>query len=181
MPKFEPVRLADVAVLHRDDGVTADLTISLRQRKQRWWSLSGPGLPGFGVLRASLASRLPPWGRGIFEAATYFVSLNAAGFATPFVALERPVIPGQQLFSGFVVSPWLSWRAMVLHYGRSHLAANIGAMFDSEVHGPLVIPVTSDGHLQDEPLVCVPPKPRLSWLRSSASVAVNVAAVALIP
>ena len=178
---FEPVRVADVAVVHRDDGVTADLTISLRPRKLRWWSLSGPGLPGFGLLRASLASRLPPWGHGIFEATTYFVSFNAAGFAAPFVALERPVIPGQPLLSGFAVSPALSSRAMLMHYGRTHLAAGIGAMLATEVHGPLVVPVTSAGQLQDEPLVCVPPPPRLRWLRSGASVAVNVAVAALIP
>ena len=178
---FEPVTAADVAVVHRDDGVTADLTISLRHRKLRWWSLSGPGLPGFGSLRASLASRLPPWGRGIFEATTYFVSLNVAGFATPFVALERPVIPGQQLLSGFAVSPALSPRATALHYGRTHLAAGIRAMLDREVDGPLVVLVTSAGQLQDDPLVCVPPKPRLRWLRSGASLAVNVAIAALIP
>jgi hypothetical protein len=178
---FEPVTVADVAVVHRDDGVTADLTISLRQRKLRWWSLSGPGLPGFGSLRASLASRLPPWGRGVFEAATYFVSLNVAGFATPFVALERPVIPGQQLLSGFAVSPALSPRATALHSGRTHLAAGIRAMLETEVHGPLVVPVTSAGQLQDDPLVCVPPKPRLQWLRSGASLAANVAMAALIP
>ena len=133
------------------------------------------------MLRASLASRLPPWGRGIFEAATYFVSLNAAGFATPFVALERPLIPRQPLLSGFAVSPALSSRAMVLHYGRTQLAAGIGAMLDTEMHGPLVIPVTSAVQVQDEPLVCVPPKPRLRWLRSGASVAVNVATGTLIP
>jgi hypothetical protein len=178
---FEPVTTADVTVVRRDDGVTADLTIALRQRKPRWWSLSGPVLPGIGLLRASLASRLPPWGRGIFDATTYFVSLNVAGFGKPFVALERPVIPGQQLLSGFAVSPALSSRAMVLYYGRTHLATGIGAMLDTEVHGPLVVPVTSAGQLQDAPLVCVPPTPRLRWLRSGASVAVNVAVAALIP
>jgi Surface antigen variable number repeat len=178
---FEPVTVADVTVVHRDDGVTADLTISLRQRKRRWWSFSGPVLPGIDPLRASLASRLPPWGRGIFEATTYFVSINVAGFAKPFVALERPVIPGQQLLSGFAVSPALSSRAILMHYGRTHLAAGISAMLDPEVHGPLVVPVTSTGQLQDEPLVCVPPKPRLRWLRRGASVAVNVGVAALIP
>lgn len=178
---FEPVRVADVAVVHRDDGVTADLTISLRQRKLRWWSLSGPGLPGFGSLRASIASRLPPWGRGVFEAATYFVSLNVTGFATPFVALERPVIPGQQPLSGFALSPALSSRAMLMHYGRTHLAAGISALLDTDVHDPLVVPVMAAGQQLDEPLVCVPPKPRLWWLRSGASVAVNVAVAAMMP
>lgn len=178
---FEPVSVADVTVVRRDDGVTADLTISLRQRKRRWWSLSDPILPGIGSLRASLASRLPPWGGGILEAATYFVSINVAGFANPFVALERPVIPGQQLLSGFAVSPAMSSRAMLMHYGRTHLSTGISAMLHGAVDDPLVVPVTSAGQFQEEPLVCVPPKPRLWWLRRGASAAVNVALPALLP
>jgi hypothetical protein len=142
--------------------------------------VSGPVLPGIGSLRASLASRLPPWGRGIFEATTYFVSLNVAGFAKPFLMLERPVIPGQQLLSGFAVSPALSARAMLMHYGRTHLAHGISAMLDGEVQDPLAVPVTSAGRLQDEPLVCVPSKPLLWWLRRGAAAAVNVALAALI-
>ena len=178
---FEPLTLADISVVRRDDGVTADLTIPLRERKQRWWSVSGPLLPGMGWLRASLSSRLPPWGRGIFETATYFVSLNVAGFATPFLALERPVIPGQELLSGFAVSPALSPRAMLMHYGRTHLAHGIGARLEGQARDPLTVPVTSAGRLEDEPLVCVPSKPRLWWLRRGAAVAVNVALAALIP
>ena len=177
---FEPLTLADISVVHLHDGVTADLTISLRERKRRWWSVSGPVLPGIGSLRASLASRLPPWGRGIFEATTYFVSLNVAGFAKPFLVLERPVIPGQQLLSGFAVSPALSARAMLMHYGRTHLAHGISAMLDGEMQDPLAVPVTSAGRLQDEPLVCVPPKPLLWWLHRGAAAAVNVALAALI-
>jgi len=97
---FEPLTLADIRVARQDDGVTADLTIPLRGRKRRWWSVSGPVFPVIGTLRASLSSRLPPWGRGVFEATTYFVSLNVAGFATPFLALQRPVIPGQEWLRG---------------------------------------------------------------------------------
>ena len=177
---FEPLTLADIRVVHRDDGVTTDLTILLRERKRRRWSVSGPVFPGIGSLRASVASRLPPWGRGIFEATTYFISLNVAGFAEPFLALERPVIPGQELLSGFAVSPALSPRAMLMHYGRTHLAHGIRAILDGEAHPPLGVPVTSAGRLQDEPLVCVPPKPRLWWLRRGAAAAVNVALAALI-
>ena len=102
---FEPLTLADISVARRDDGVTADLTIPLRERKRRWWSVSGPMIPGIGMLRASIC-RAPPWGRGVFEAATYFVSLNVTGFAKPFLALQRPVIPGQELLSGYA----LYWR-----------------------------------------------------------------------
>ena len=177
---FEPLTLADIGVARRDDGVTADLTIPLRERKRRWWSVSGPLFPGIGTWRATLASRLPPWGRGVFEATTYFVSLNVAGFAKPFLALQRPVIPGQELLSGFAVSPALSPRAMLMHYGRTHLAHGIGAMLDGEWIDRLAVPVTSAGPLEAEPLICVPPKPRLWWLRRGAAAAGNVALAALI-
>ena len=178
---FEPLTLADVTVARRDDGVTADVTVPLRERKRRWWSVSAPMLPGLGALHASIASRLPPWGRGVFEAATYFVSLNVAGFAKPFLALQRPVVPGQELLSGFAVSPALSPRAMAVHYGGTHLAYGIGIMLDGEWNDPLVVPVASAGPVDSEPIVCVPPKPRLWWLRRGAATAANLALTALIP
>lgn len=178
---FEPLTLADIAVVRRDDGVTADLTIPLRERKRRWWSVSSPMLPGIGALQASLSSRLPPWGRGVFDAATYFVSLNVTGFAKPFLALQRPVVPGQELLSGFAVSPALAPRAMLMHYGRTHLAHGIGAVLDGEWDDALVVPLTSAGPLDTEPLICVPPKPRLWWLRRGAAAVTNVALAAVIP
>jgi len=178
---FEPLTLADISVARRVDGVTADLTIPLRERKRRWWSVSGPMFPGIGTLRTSLSSRLPPWGRGVFEATTYFVSLNVAGFAEPFLALQRPVIPGQELLSGFAVSPALSPRAMLMHYGRTHLARGTGTMLDGERIDRLAVPVTLPGPLEAEPLICVPPKPRLWWLRRGAAVVSNVAFAGLIP
>jgi hypothetical protein len=178
---FEPLTLGDISMLRRDDGVTADLTIQLREGKRRWWSVTGPMLPGIAPLQASLASRLPPWGRGIFEAATYFVSLNLAGFAKLFLALERPVIPGQEWLSGFAISPALSPRGMLMHYGRTHLAYAIGAKLNWDVPETLAVPVTSASQLEDEPLVCTPSTPRLWWLRRGAAAAVNVALAALIP
>jgi Surface antigen variable number repeat len=177
---FEPLTLSNISVIRRDDGVTADLTITLRERKRRWWSVSGPIVPGIRPLRASVSSRLPPWGRGIFEATTYVVSLNVTGFAKPFLALERPVIPGQELLSGFAISPALSKRAMVLHYGSTHLAHGIGALLDYEADEPLAVPVSSAGQPKDEPLICLPPKPRLWWLRRGAAAAVNMGLLTLI-
>lgn len=180
---FEPLTLADISVARRDDGVTADLTIPLRERKRRWWSVSGPMFPGIGRLQASVSSRLPPWGRGVFEATTYFVSLNVAGFAKPFLflTLERPVIPGQELLSGFAISPTLSTRAMLTHYGSTHLAHRIGMVLDVESNDALTVPVTSSGRPEAEPLICVPPKPRLWWLRRAAAAAGSVAFAVLIP
>jgi hypothetical protein len=171
---FEPLSLADISIARRDDGVTADLTIPLRERKRRWWSVSGPMLPGISLLQASVSSRLPPWGRGVFEATTYFVSLNMVGFAKPFLALQRPVIPGQELLSGFALSPALSPLAMARHYGRAHLAHRLGPMLDGPVDDPLAMPVTSAG-VEAEPLICVPPKARLWWLRSAATIVGRVA------
>jgi hypothetical protein len=178
---FEPLTPADIRIVARDDGVTADLTIPLRERKRRWWSISGPMIPGLGPLRASIASRLPPWGRGVFDAATYFVSLNVAGLAKPFLALERPIIPGQELLSGFAISPALSPRATLMHYGRTHVAHAAGAMLAADVQEPLAVPVVTAGRLNDEPLICTPPPPRLRWLRRGAAAAVNVALAALMP
>jgi hypothetical protein len=176
---FEPLTLADISLSRRDDGVTADVTIPLRERKRRWWSVSGSIFPDIGT-RATFSSRLPPWGRGIVEA-TYFVSLNVAGFAKPFLALQLPLIPGQELLSGFAVSPALSLRAMLMHYGRTHLAHGIGTMLDGEWTDPLAVPMTSAGPLEAEPLICVPPKPRLWLLRRGAAAVANVALAALIP
>ena len=178
---FEPVTLADISIARRDDGVTADLTIPLRERKRRWWSVSGPMIPGIGTWQASLSSRLPPWGRDVFEAATYFVSLNVTGFARPFLALQRPLIPGQELLSGFAVSPALSPRAMLRHYGLTHLAHRIEPMLDDHGSDPLAVPVTSAGPLEAEPLICVPAKARLWWLRRGAIVASKIALGTLIP
>ena len=178
---FEPLTMEDISMVPRDDGVTADLMIQLRERKRRWWSVSGPMLPGIGWLQASVASRLPPWGRGIFEAATYFVSLNLAGFAKPFLALERTVIPGQEWLSGFAISPALSPRGMLIHYGRTHLAYAIGARLNKDTPETLVVPVVSAGQRPDEPMVCKPPTPRFGWLRRGAATAVNVALAVLIP
>jgi hypothetical protein len=178
---FEPLTLADVSIERRNDGVTADLTINLRERKRRWWSVSGPMIPGVVALQASLSSRLPPWGRGVLETATYFVSLNMLGFAKPFLALQRPVIPGQELFSGFAVSPSLSPRAMLRHYGVTHLAYRIFPILDGKEDEPLAVPVTSAGGSEAAPLICVPPKPPFWWLRRGVSIAGQLALGAMVP
>ena len=157
---FEPLTLSDIRIANRADGVTADLTIPLRERKRRWWSASGPAIPGLGLVQASISSRLPAWGRGVFEASTYFVTFNVIGFVP---ALVRPVIPGQELLSGFVISPKLSPRTMLTHYGTTHLARGVGALLAEEEREPIVIPVSGR-----EPLVCHPSKARLWWLKRAS-------------
>ena len=172
---FEPLSVSDVEVARRDDGVTADLTIPLRERKRRWWSLAASPIPGFGTLQASISSRLPSWGRGAFEASTYFATFNLIGFVP---ALVRPVIPGQEWRSGFVISPAMSPRAMAAQYGGTHLARAVSALLDDEPRDPLVVPVAGRSPSGDAVLVCHPPKPRLWWLRRGAAIAVNLALAA---
>ena len=70
---------------------------------------------------------------------------------------------------------------MLTHYGRTHLAHGLGAVLDVEMPDALAVPVTSEGRLKDEPLICRPPAPRLFWLRRGAAVAVNIALAAVIP
>lgn len=169
---FEPLTLTDVNIARLEDGVTVDLTIPLRERKPRWWSFAAPMFPAI-RMQATLASRLPPWGRGIFETATYFASLNVAGFAKPFLALQRPFVPGQEWLSGFAITS--SPRAMLVSYGRTHLAHSIGGVLEGSVQDPLVVPLASSTPIDAKPLVCKPDRGRLWWLRGIAATAVSIA------
>jgi hypothetical protein len=172
---FEPLAVSDLEVARHDDGVTADVTIPLRERKRRWWSLSGSPIPGLAPLQASISSRLPSWGRGAFEASTYIVTFNVIGFVP---ALVRPVIPGQEWLSGFAISPATSPRAMAMHYGATHLGRGVSALLDDEAREPLVVPAIGGMPSGGQVLVCHPPKPRLWWLRRGAGIAVNLALAA---
>ena len=165
---FQPLTLDDVVVTRLDDGTTVDLTIQLRERKPRWWSISGVLVPFSNPLKATLASRLPSWGRGPFEMATYFVSLNAIGFGRPFFALERTLIPGQEWLSGFAITPSLSPRTTAAHYARSHAVHAVSRMLEFDADDAIAIDINSADGSKRPPLVCKPPKPRMWLLRTAA-------------
>ena len=111
---IDPLTLADADVIRNAGDLTADVTIRVRERKRRWWSLSGPAIPGLGgSLQASISSRVPAWGRGLFEASTYYVTFNAIGLAKPLlrllpfaskvervslIALERRIFPARHCY-----------------------------------------------------------------------------------
>lgn len=189
-----PLTLTDVSVTRNADGVTADLVIPLHERR-RWWSLSGPIIPGLASYRASISSRLPPWGRGILEASTYHVTFNLLGLARPLlrvlpfvskadsaiVELERPYLHGQGLLSGFAWTPTVSVQSALAHYGREQLARRVGAALAAEVGDALLVPVRGAARTAGDVLVCDPPAPRLRWLRRGAMMAANLALSALQP
>jgi hypothetical protein len=213
----EPLTVADIAVTRRadpphdaksaswgpGDGVTADITIPLRERGRRWWSLSGPIIPGLGSYHASISARLPPWGRSVMELSTYVVTFNLLGLARPLagvlpllskapvldfaraspeqgrrapaaLALERPYLPGQGLRSGFAVSPQLSPRATMTHYGRTQLSRLLRATLADTTAESLAVPITGSGPASGELLVCTPPQPRLRWLRRGVLLATDL-------
>lgn len=182
-----PVSLADVVVTRRDDGVTADMTIPLRKRGWRSWSLSGPIVPGLGSYQASISSRLPVWSRGAVSASTFLVTLNVLALArpplgllkvlskAPPVVLERPYLPGQEWLSGFAVSPQLSPWTTAAHYGRTHVGRGLHALLDDESKQTLAVPIVGAGRPAGEFLVCEPEKSRWRWLRRGAVYAVDFA------
>ena len=188
-----PVSLADVVVTRRHDGVTADITIPLRKRDWRSWSLSGPIIPGLGSYQASISSRLPVWSRGAVGASTYLLTLDVLALVRPSlgvlrvlskappVVLERPYLPGQEWLSGFAVSPQLSPWTTGAHYGRTHLQRGLHALLDDQSKQTLAVPIVGAGRPEDEFLVCEPEGSRWRWLRRGAVYAIDFAlgAVAL--
>jgi hypothetical protein len=191
----EPLTIADLAVTKRADGVTADLTIPLRERGRRWWSLSGPIIPGLGSYQASISSRLPAWGRGLIDASTYYVTFNVLGLARPLlgvlpflskappavIAIERPYLPGQGLLSGFALSPQLSAGATIGHYGRTQLSRLVRSGLQELPAEALAVPVTGSGAAPGEVLVCTPPRPGAWWLRRGVVVAADLVLAIVLP
>ena len=184
----EPVTLADVVVTRRDDGVTADMTIPLRKRGWRSWSLSGPIVPGLGSYQASISSRLPVWGRGALDASTYLVTLNVLALARPslgiwsalskrppIVLLERPYLPGQGWLSGLAVSAQFSPWTTVAHYGRTHVGRGLHALLDNQSKQTLAVPIVGADRPVGEFLVCEPERSRWRWLRRGAVHAIDLA------
>jgi hypothetical protein len=191
---IEPLALTDVRITRNADGGAADVIIPLRERRRPWWSLSGPIIPGLGSYHASISSRLPPWGRGVLEMSTYYVSFNLFGLAKPLlsvlpfaskadaiVALERPYLPGQGLLSGFAWAPTMTAQSTLVRYGRQHLARGVRAALDAEIGALLVVPVSGEGRPAGEVLVCDPPGPRLRWLRRGAALAADLVFAVLLP
>jgi hypothetical protein len=185
---FEPAT-GETATLTRNPKTrTADIRIALRQRSRGRWALSGPAGPFSlgGPLHASVASRLPGWGRGLMEASTYYLTFNVVGFSSalrigrqhtlfPYVALARPFLPGQEWTSGFSLSPQIGWRNSAADYvvTQAHRRLRRASWINGRPAEPaLAVPITTDG----EPvslLLCEPPPAKLHRLRAAAAFALD--------
>jgi outer membrane protein insertion porin family len=188
---FEPLTQSNVIINTPPDSNRADLTIRLREKKPRFWSFSGPAGPMSigGSLDFAIGSRLPPWGRGIFELATYSASLRVMFLAQPLsqlfpgfglpsrrfiplFTLQRPLLAGQPFISGFTLAPQLGWQGMLLGYGVSQTHGLLNGVFESDraYATPLTVTVAHSGpggpqDIREGALRCEPVKNTLDWLR----------------
>jgi Surface antigen variable number repeat len=196
---LEAITADDVEIQRNPAGLTADLTISLRERPRGHWSLSGPLVATrlTESLQATISSRLPPWGRGVFEASTYYVTFSLIGLPNPLVrllpfaprprlspllVLERPYLPGQAVFSGFALSPRRPARTMLTSYAVTHLRRGARRVLGSDTSVPstLLVPVQTSHASVDSArssvgfLICEPPEARLRWLRLGGAYAADL-------
>jgi hypothetical protein len=194
---IEPLTPQDITIKSRTDTATVDLMISVRERRGGRWSLSGPLGLGVGSLQATVSSRLPGWGHGVLEASTYYATFSVIGVANPLLrlvpvpftqtpkpllALERPDVPGQSLFSGFALSPQLSLHGMLASYALRHVDGAVQtALAGSAPEPDLVVPMfrvrdgTSSSAAHSSGLICSPAAPSYRWLRRGAAIAADVA------
>lgn len=188
---FDPIGEGSVQVRRNLATGTADLTFSLTERQHRAWSISGPVGPMSiaGPLQASISSRLPAWGRGLFELSTYSASFSLVAFAHPLlpifavaskgpvfplVAIQRPFTPGEGWFSGFVIAPQLGWQRTALAYPITQMQQRLLPRLagDRALEDELAVAVRRpQGEMV---LACEPPKPRFMNLRRGAALGLRL-------
>jgi hypothetical protein len=138
-------------------------------------SLAGP-------VQASIASRLPPWGRGIFELSTYAASISLFAFLKPLLpivnppkrfipvlALQRSFTPGEGWRSGFAIAPQLGWRNFGVGYVVAQIEGRVAPVLTGI--GGSALDVTVERAGGETVMSCEAPKPRL-WLMREAGVVV---------
>jgi outer membrane protein assembly factor BamA len=189
---FEPITEKNVAVRTNEASGIAEVTVRLIERKRGAWNLSGPVGPASlaGPLQASISSRLPPWGAGLFELSTYTASVSMFAFAhpilpllaignkhplLPILALARPFSPAYGWKSGFSIAPQLGWRASALSYAIVQAQQRLLPALAGDRGLVSQLPVTVERPGSESVLFCEQPKPRFANLRNVASLTVRFA------
>lgn len=189
---FEPLTPANVVVNTPPGSEVADIVINLKERKRGHWAFSGPVGPMSiaGPLQFAIGSRLPSWGRNVFELSTYTASLSFMAFAQPMAAImpflpkrqflvlasvHRPQLPGQRWVSGFTIAPQLGWQAMLAGYGLSQTRDLLGGVLESERYlaPPLPVTVARPGRPEGT-MYCEMPKTALDRFRKAGSIGLNL-------
>jgi len=189
---FEPITEKSFAIQTDEATGIANVVVRLTERKRGAWNLSGPVGPASfaGPLQASISSRLPPWGAGLFELSTYTASVTMFAFAHPILpllaignkhpllpvlVLARPFAPAYGWKSGFSFAPQLGWRASALSYAIVQTQQRLlpALSGDRGVISPLTVTVQRDRG--ETVMFCEQPKPRLATVRNVVSLAVRFA------
>jgi len=190
---FETLTPASVVVNTPPGADSADLTVWVKEKKMHNWLLSGPVGPMSvaGPLEFAIGSRLPAWGQGVFELATYTVSARLMLFAKPLsdlipflphkrflplLTVQRPILPGQPFLSGGTIAPQLGWRGMVLGYGASQVRGLLGGVSQTNRAFTPALPVTIVVDGQEKGIMnCEMEKTKLDWTRQIGGAAANLA------
>ncbi len=187
---FDPVTERNIIVRTDPDTGVADISVRLHEHKGGAWRLSGPVGPASlaGPLEASLSSRLPPWGSGLFELSTYTASISLYAFASPLLLLatpklpllpvlsiQRPFSPGEGWKSGLLFAPQLGWRASVLSYSVTQLQQRVIPILSGDRGLVPALPVRIEPSKDEAVLFCEPPQPRWMPVRSAAIFAIRLA------
>ena len=191
---FEPLEETQVAINTDEASGIADIVIPLREKKRGVWNFSGPVGPiSFaGPLQFMIASRLPPWGRGIFELSTYYLSFSLIGYAHPIAAflpmafnnrgllpvlsIFRPYTPGEGWKSGILIAPQLGWQASVYSYATTQITSRLMPLVVGNSRYVSALPVTFERSGGDGVLLCDPPKPKYQKARMGAAFLLQFAA-----
>jgi outer membrane protein assembly factor BamA len=196
---FDPLSETNVAINTPPGSDRADLIIHLKDKKSRYWFLSGPvGPMSFaGPLHLAIGSRLPAWGQNLLELSTYSVSMNFMMFAQPLgqlipglsygrymtaLTIQRPLLPGQRFLSGFVIAPQMGWEGMLVGYGLSQTRGALGGLFESDRAYTPPLPVTlshasAEGSAQNlaGAISCEPQKTKMDWTKQIGGLATRLA------
>jgi len=188
--QFEPLDENSIGIRPHSGTGEADIEIRLKERNRRAWSISGPlGTMSFaGPLQASISSRLPPWGRGVFELSTYAASVSLLAFSQPLLpflsiaskhhlllvlAFERPFTPGEGWRSGFVIAPQMGWRQSAMSYASAQLQHRLLPTLTGDGSVDPELSVIMERPQGEATLLCAPPKPRFASLRIVAAMLVQ--------
>jgi outer membrane protein insertion porin family len=187
---FEPLTERDVHVLTNENTGTANVTITLHERKGGSWRLSGPVGPASvgGPLEAAIKSRLPTWGSGLFEMATYSVNLSLYAFLPaaipalsflpkgtilPVLSLQRPFIPGNSFTSGLFIAPQLGIKAMGALYATTQIQQRLMPKLQGDRGLIPELGVNVITHKGEAMMFCEPPPQKMMVLRTGAMFALR--------
>jgi hypothetical protein len=184
---FENLREHDVMIRRVDRDHAADIQLRLTERKVGSWNLSGPVGPASiaGPVRAAVMSRLPPWGRGLFELSTYTVSVGMVAWQQPIIsaltvkkfvpifAMSRGFLPGDSWRSGFAIVPQMGWQGSLMLTGAAQLQGRMLPVLTPNRGLTPELAVVVEGDANGT-ILCDAPKPRAHVLRSVAALAVRL-------